>query len=87
MQNSATMLLSLFGLAGFSANAAAQTQSRSHSSNGSSAPSIRLLKLEMKKFELPKQDPSLPDWVVMYGDMGLKFYRAACRPEAKRAKH
>ena len=49
-----------------------------------SSPSIQLPKLAMKKIELPKQDPSLPDWVLMSGDMGLKFYRAVCCPAATR---
>jgi hypothetical protein len=74
------MLLSLFGLAGFPAHGAVRTHSRSHSFNGSSMQSIRFPKVEMKKVELKKQDQSLPDWVLMYGDLGLKFYRAACRP-------
>ncbi len=74
MQNSSTMLLALFGLAGFTTYTASRTHSGSQS--------IRLPKLAMTKFELKKQDPSLPDWVLMTGDMGLKFYRAVCRPEA-----
>ena len=86
MQTSSTMLLALFGLAGFTTYAASQTQSRSPACNGSSSPSIRLPKLAMKKIELQKQDPSLPDWVAMSGDMGLKFYRAVCCPEAGRAR-
>jgi hypothetical protein len=77
MQNSATLLLSLFG---FAPNAALQTHAGSYSTNGPSFPSIRLPNLEMKKIELEKQDPSLPDWVVMTGDLGLKFWRAACCP-------
>jgi hypothetical protein len=80
MQNSSTMLLALFGLAGFTTYAASQTQSRSYSCNGMSSPSSQLPKLTMKKIELQKQNPSLPDWVVMSGDMGLKFYRATCCP-------
>jgi hypothetical protein len=75
MQNSTTTLLALFGLAGYSTYNASQTQS---GSNGSLSPSIRLPKLAMKKVELQKQNPSLPDWAVMGGDMGLKFYRAVC---------
>ena len=82
MQNSTTTLLALFGLAGFSTYSASQTQSRFYPLNGSS--SLRLPKLAMKTFDLPKEDPSLPDWVTMSGDMGLKFYRAVCRPEGTR---
>ncbi len=74
MQNSSTMLLALFGLTGFTTYTASQTH------KGSSSSSIRLPKLAMKKIELQKQDPSLPDWVVLSGDMGLKFYRAVCCP-------
>ena len=87
MQNSSTTLLALFGLAGFTTYAVSQTRSGSLQCNGSSSPSIRLPKLAVKKIELQKQDPSLPDWVVMAGDMGLKFYRAVCCPEAGRARH
>ena len=68
MQNSSTMLLALFGLAGYSTYAAKQTQSSSLQCNGSSSPSIRLPRLAMQKVELQKQDPSLPDWVTMGGD-------------------
>ncbi len=78
MQNSSTMLLALFGLTGFTTYTASQTR------KGSSSPSIRLPKLAMKEIELQKQDPSLPDWVVFSGDMGLKFYRAVCCPAATR---
>lgn len=82
MQNSSTTLLALFGLAGFTTYSTSQTRSGSLNSNGSSL-SIRLPKLAMKKIELPKQDPSLPDWVLLSGDMGLKFYRTVCRPETR----
>ena len=85
MQTSSTMLLALFGLAGYSTYTSAHTQSRFYPFIGPS--SIRLPKLAMKKIELQKQDPSLPDWVVMGGDMGLAIYRAVCCPEAGRAKH
>ncbi len=80
MQNSSTMLLALFGLAGYSTYSAAQTPSGSVQCNGSSSPSTRLPTLAMNKIELQKQDSSLPDWVVMSGDMGLMIYRTVCRP-------
>jgi hypothetical protein len=80
MQNSSTMLLAAFGLAGYSTYAASQTKSGSLQCNGSSLPSIRLPKLAMKKIELQKRDSSLPDWVTMGGDTCLMIYRAVCRP-------
>ncbi len=86
MQNSSTTLLALFGFAGFTTYAASHTQSRFYPLNGSS-PSIRLPNLAMKKIELQKQDPSLPDWAVMSGEMGLKFYRAVCCPDARHTMH
>ena len=79
MQNSSTMLLALFGFAGYSTYAASQTQSGSLQCNGS--PSTRLPKLAMKKIELQKQNSSLPDWVTMGGDTCLMIYRTVCRPE------
>ncbi len=87
MQTSSTMLLALFGLVGYSTYTTVKTQDRFYPLNGSSPSSIRLPKLAMKKIELQKQDPSLPDWVVMGGDIGLKFYRAVCCPDAGRARH
>ena len=85
MQNSSTTLLALLELAGFTTYAASHSQDRFYPLNGSS-PSIRLPMLAVKKVELQKQDASLPDWVAMSGDMGLKFYRAVCCPEAGRAR-
>jgi hypothetical protein len=83
MLNSATMMLSLFGLA---PSAALQTRGHSYSINEPLLPTVRLPKIEMKKDELLKKDPSLPDWVVMSGDMGLMLYRVACCPQAGRAR-
>ncbi len=98
MQNSTMNLLALFGLSGPSTYTAVKMQSPStplnglaspamqmqSRSNGVSSPSIWMPQLAFKKIELPKQDPSLPDWAVLYGDMGLKFYRAVCCPEGTR---
>ncbi len=56
MQNSSTILLGLFELAGYSTYAASQTTSGSLKCNGSSSPSIQLPKLAMKTVELQKQE-------------------------------
>ncbi len=79
MQNSSTILLALFELAG-STYAASHTQSGSLQCNGSSSLSTRLPRLAMKTIELQKQDSSLPDWVAMGGDTCLMIYRSVCRP-------
>jgi len=86
MQNSSTMLLALVGLAGYTTYAASHTQDHFYPLNGSLSQSIRLPKLAMKKVELQKQNPSLPDWVVMGGDTALMIYRAVCCPKAGGAR-
>ena len=79
MQTSSTMLMTLFGFAGFTTYAASQAKSSS-----AHLPAAQLPKPAMEKSEPQKPHSSLPDWVVMSGDMGLMFYRAVCSPRATR---
>ena len=77
MQTSSTMLMALFGFAGFTTYAASTKSDSLHST------AAQLPKPAMEKSE-PQKQSSLPDWVVMSGDMGLMFYRAVCSPRATR---
>ena len=77
MQTSSTMLMALFGFAGFTTYAASRTKS-----GPLHVPPAQLPKPVVKNVE--PQHSSLPDWVVMSGDMGFMFYRAVCCPRATR---